>query len=153
MLASRARRKVQGSSATSEGRARQREVVDAFIAAAREGDFERLLELLDPDITWTTHHPNGRVVRLGRTDVVAAADRGLRATASVRRVSINGEPGILAWSTKGKPLGLMVCTVSGGRLTDVVSVLDPTRLAGMDLPAPDGPAALRTSSAATPDRG
>ena len=89
MLASRARRKVQGSSATHEGRARQREVVDAFIAAAREGDFERLLELLDPDITWTTHHPNGRVVRLGRTDVVAA-DRGLRATASARRVPING---------------------------------------------------------------
>mgnify|MGYP002653170226 CR=1 FL=1 len=45
------RRKVQGSSATSEGRARQREVVDAFIAAAREGDFERLLELLDPDVS------------------------------------------------------------------------------------------------------
>lgn len=90
MLASRARRKVQGSSATGEGRARQREVVDAFIAAAREGDFERLLELLDPDITWTTHHPHGRVVRLGQTEVVAAADRGLRAAVAVRRVLVNG---------------------------------------------------------------
>ncbi|MFF5325053.1 sigma-70 family RNA polymerase sigma factor [Janibacter hoylei] len=137
MLASRARRKVQGSSATGEGRARQREVVDAFIAAAREGDFERLLELLDPDITWTTHHPHGRVVRLGQTEVVAAADRGLRAAVAVRRVLVNGEPGILAWSRSGKPLGLMACTVSGGRITEVVAVLDPTRLAAIDLP--EGP--------------
>lgn len=139
MLASRARRKVQGAPLTGEGRARQREVVDAFIAAAREGDFERLLELLDPDIQWQTHHPHGRVVRLGRTEIIAAADRGLRAAGAVRRVLVNGEPGILTWSRAGKPLGLMACTVSGGRITEVVAVLDPTRLAAMDLPSPTGP--------------
>lgn len=134
MLASRARRKVQGAPVTGEGRARQREVVDAFIAAAREGDFERLLEVLDPEITWTTHYPHGRVVRLGQTEILAAAERGMRATVTVRRVLVNGQPGVLAWSRTGKPLGVMACTVRGGRIAEVVSVVDPARLAGMDLP-------------------
>lgn len=49
---------------------------------------------------------------------------------------INGEPGILAWSRSGKPPGLMACTLSGGRITEVVAVPDPTRLVAMDLPAP-----------------
>lgn len=111
MLASRARRKVQGAPTSSGNRREQREVVDAFIAAAREGDFERLLEVLDPDITWTTHYPHGRVVRLGQTEVLAAADRGLRAAVTVRRVLVNGEPGVMAWSRSGKPLGLMACVV------------------------------------------
>lgn len=134
MLASRARRKVQGAPRSTDERQQQREVVDAFIAAAHGGDFEQLLEVLDPDVTWTTHRPRGEVVRIGRTEVIAAADRGRHAAVAARRVLVNGEPGVLTWSRTGKPLSLMACTVVDGRIVDVVALVDPTRLASMDLP-------------------
>ena len=136
MLASRARRKVQGAPRTTDHRRQQREVVDAFIAAAHGGDFEGLLQVLDPDVTWTTHRHDGEVVRLGRTEVIAAAERGRHATVTARRVLVNDEPGVLTWSRSGKPLSLMSCTVVDGRIVDVVAVVDPARLAAMDLPAP-----------------
>lgn len=135
MLASRARRKVQGAPQSTDERQEQREVVDAFIAAAREGDFDRLLEVLGPDITWTTHRPRGEAVRLGRTEVIAALERGRHASVVGHRVLVNGEPGILIRSRTGKPVALMSCTVVDGRIVDVVALVDPTRLALMDLPA------------------
>lgn len=136
MTASRARRKVQGAPRSTDPRQQQREVVDAFITAARDGDFEQLLTVLDPDITWTAHTAKGDVVRLGRTEVVAAVERGGYASVLARRVLINGEPGILSWSRTGKPLGVMSCTVVDGRMVDVVALVDPVRLAAMDLPDP-----------------
>ena len=136
MLASRARRKVRGTPQPDPDRRQQRQVVDAFLAAARGGDFEALLELLDPQITWRTYTPHGVVVKLGVTDVLAAAERGVRAAVVARRVLVNGAPGILTWSRSGKPLGLMACTVRDGKIVDVVALLDPARLAAMDLPAP-----------------
>ena len=69
MLASRARRKVQGTHRPTEERQQQRAVVDAFLAAARSGDFEGLLRVLDPDVTWRTYTARGVVVRLGATEV------------------------------------------------------------------------------------
>ena len=59
MLASRARRKVQGTPAAPDERQRQRAVVDAFLAAARGGDFDGLLRVLDPDVTWRSHTARG----------------------------------------------------------------------------------------------
>lgn len=146
MLASRARRKVRGVPESNVDRRRQREVVDAFLAAARSGDFEALLRVLDPQITWRTYTPHGMVVKLGVTEVVAAAERGVRAAGTARRVLVNGNPGILAWSRSGQPLGLMSCTVRDGRIVDVVALLDPVRLAAMDLPASEGPSAQPNSS-------
>lgn len=136
MLASRARRKVQGAPRSTDQREQQRKVVDAFIAAAHGGDFEGLLQVLDPDITWTTHRHNGEVVRLGRTEVIAATERGRHAAVDARRVLVNGEPGVLTRSRTGKPLSLMACTVADGRIVDVVALVDPVRLASMDLPEP-----------------
>lgn len=136
MLASRARRKVQGSARPTDSRQRQRDVVDAFLAAARDGDFEGLLRVLDPDLTWRVHTPRGVTVKLGATEVVSAVERGRRSTVIARRVLVNGEPGILAWGPNGRPIGLMACTVVDGRIAEITSVLDPRRLAAMDLPAP-----------------
>lgn len=136
MLASRARRKVQGAPRSTDQREQQRKVVDAFIAAAHGGDFEGLLQVLDPDITWTTHRHNGEVVRLGRTEVIAATEWGRHAAVDARRVLVNGEPGVLTRSRTGKPLSLMACTVADGRIVDVVALVDPVRLASMDLPEP-----------------
>jgi len=135
MLASRARRKVQGTQRPSDDRRQQREVVDAFLAAARDGDFEGLLKVLDPDITWRAHTARGVVVRRGAPEVAAKLQRAVHSRAVARRVLVNGEPGIMAWSPSGKPVAVMACTVVDGRMAEVVSIIDPDRLAAMELPS------------------
>ncbi|BDH59036.1 sigma-70 family RNA polymerase sigma factor [Tsukamurella sp. PLM1] len=135
MAASRARRRVQGGPRPVAERQEQRAVVDAFLAAARGGDFEALLTVLDPDLTWTLRTPRGERVMIGANAVLDAVRRGDPARIEARRVSVNGAPGVLVWGPTGKPVALMACTVVGGRIVDVVSTLDPARLARMDLPA------------------
>ncbi|MGX9296046.1 sigma-70 family RNA polymerase sigma factor [Tsukamurella paurometabola] len=135
MAASRARRRVQGGPRPMVERREQRAVVDAFLAAARRGDFEALLAVLDPDLTWTRRTPRGEVVTIGANAVLEAVRRGDPSRIEARRVSVNGAPGILAWGPTGKPVALMACTVVGGRIVDVVSIVDPARLARMDLPS------------------
>ena len=134
MLASRARRKVQDTPRPSEERRQQRAVVDAFLAAARDGDFAGLLRVLDPDVTWRSYTARGVVARLGAAEVAGLAQNGARAAATVRPVLVNGVPGIVAWGANGKLVGVIACTVVDGRIVEVLSVLDPERLAAMDLP-------------------
>jgi RNA polymerase sigma factor (sigma-70 family) len=136
MLASRARRKVQGTPRPTGELRQQRSVVDAFLAAGRRGDFEALLRLLDPDVTWRVQTARGVVVRHGAAQVAARAERGTHAKLTARRVLVNGEPGIVAWGTNGRPRSVMACTVVDGRIVEMLSVTDPERLAAMDLPAP-----------------
>lgn len=140
MLASRARRKVQDVPPPSGGRRRrqeQRAVVDAFLAASRDGDFDALLRVLDPEVHWQRHTVAGVTTGTGAAAVVDAVRRGQGSRVLARRVSVNGEPGILAWGPSGRPLSVMACTVEGGRLVGIVSIIDPARLAQMSLPAPD----------------
>ncbi|WKG03702.1 sigma-70 family RNA polymerase sigma factor [Mycolicibacterium sp. HK-90] len=139
MMASRARRKVQDVPPPAGSRRRkqeQREVVDAFLAAARDGDFDALLRVLDPDVTWQRYTATGMTVGTGSDAVVAAVRRGQGTRVLARRVSVNGEPGILAWGPTGRPISVMACVVDGGRLVGIVSIVDPRRLARMSLPAP-----------------
>lgn len=135
MLASRARRKVQEQPLPSEERRQRREVVDAFLTAAREGDFEALLRTLAPDVTWHHHTAHGKTVKVGANEVLAVVRQGNPDRVEVRRVSVNGQPGILAWGPTGHPLALMTCTVVDGRLVELVSITDAKRLARMRLPA------------------
>jgi RNA polymerase sigma factor (sigma-70 family) len=137
MLASRARRKVQDRPRASEEPKRQRAVVDAFIAASRNGDFDGLLRVLDPDVTWRTYTGHGVVVRRGATEVATRAQLGAKAQVTTSPVFVNGEPGFVVWNRKGTPLGVMACTVADGRIIEMVSVTDPERLASMDLPRSD----------------
>lgn len=140
MAASRARRKVQDVPApTGEHRRKeeQRAVVDAFLAAARDGDFETLLRVLDPEVHWQRHTVAGVISGTGAAAVIDAVRRGQGSQVLARRVSVNGEPGILAWGRSGRPLSVMACTVDGGRLVGIVSIIDPARLAKMSLPAPE----------------
>jgi RNA polymerase sigma factor (sigma-70 family) len=129
MLASRARRKVQETRRPSDERRRQRAVVDAFLAAARGGDFEELLRLLDPDVTWRSYSARGMVVGSGAAELATRAQRGARAMVSTRPVLVNGEPGLVAYGTKGRLLGVVGCTVVDGRIVGILSVSDPERLA------------------------
>jgi RNA polymerase sigma factor (sigma-70 family) len=139
MLAHRARRKVQDRPRPAEEPKRQRAVVDAFIAASRAGDFDGLLRVLDPDVTWRAYSGRRVVVRRGATEVAARAQHGAGAQVSTLPVMVNGEPGFVVISDRtGKPLGVMACTVADGRIVEMVSVTDPERLASMDLPQPPG---------------
>lgn len=136
MLASRARRKVQDVPRPAGDRRVQREVVDAFLAAAQAGDFDALLRVLDPEVIWRQHTARGVTVTTGSSAVLEAVRRGQGVRISVRRVLVNGQPGILGWGPTGRPLSLMACTVRDGRLVGIVSITDPVRLAGTDLPGP-----------------
>jgi RNA polymerase sigma factor (sigma-70 family) len=134
MLASRARRKVQGTPRPDGERQQRREVLTAFLAAARDGDFEGLLRVLDPQVKWHSHTAHGVVVKLGATEVATMARRGGYVKATVQPVLVNGEPGIVAWAANGKPLGVLACTVVDGRIVEITSLRDPRRLAALNLP-------------------
>lgn len=154
MLASRARRKVRGTPRPS-GEREQRAVVEAFLAAARHGDFEGLLQVLDPDVTWRSYAPHGLVVRHGATAVAERARLGAGTSIIARPARVNGRTGIIAWRANGKPHSVMACTVAGGRIVEILSVGDPERLASMHLPpcppprAPNG----KAPSSRAPGRG
>jgi RNA polymerase sigma-70 factor (ECF subfamily) len=111
-------------------------VVDAFLAAARNGDFDALLRILDPDVTWRAHTARGVIVRRGASEVAARVQYAANVRATAHPVLVNGEPGVMAWNANGKPVGVMACTVVDGRIVEILSVSDPERLASMDLPGP-----------------
>ena len=85
-----------GHAASDGDRPQQRAVVDAFLAAARSGDFDGLLRVLDPDVTWRAYTARGVVVRLGATEVAARAQRGV-GPGDCPPGLVNGEPGFVAW--------------------------------------------------------
>jgi RNA polymerase sigma factor (sigma-70 family) len=134
MLASRARKKVQATEQPAVAGREQREVVEAFLMAARHGDFEGLLRVLDPEVRLTAETPGGEVITLGATDVAAGAQLGAGAAARGRAVLVNGLPGVLSWRADGSPLSVLAFTVVDGRITGIAAVTDPARLASMDLP-------------------
>jgi RNA polymerase sigma factor (sigma-70 family) len=131
-LGSRARRRVRGSVPPSDtDMDEQRRVVDAFLAAARAGDFEALLEVLDPDVVFRIHtvegDPRGRPPAVGAEQVAKQAlERGRPFAPYARPAMVNGAPGLLV-EIKGRRFGVMGCTVKDGRVTAIDLVLQPLR--------------------------
>ncbi|MFF4988094.1 sigma-70 family RNA polymerase sigma factor [Streptosporangium saharense] len=136
MLASRARRKVRATERPAGAGRERRAVVQAFLAAARRGDFEELLRLLDPEVKLTVDTPTGVVVVLGATKVAAGARPAADTTALSRAVLVNGLPGVIAWREDGTPFSVLAFTVTEGRITAITAIVDPAKLARMDLPGP-----------------
>ncbi|MEV6830258.1 sigma-70 family RNA polymerase sigma factor [Amycolatopsis sp. NPDC051102] len=134
MLASRARRKVRAADRPPAPGRPEREVIQAFLRAARDGDFEGLLRVLDPEVQLTVDTPGGVVVVLGATKVAAGAQFGAAATG--RPFLVGGLPGVVAWREDGSPLSVVAFTVAEGRVTGIAAVADPARLASMTLPPP-----------------
>ncbi|MFJ1760231.1 sigma-70 family RNA polymerase sigma factor [Amycolatopsis sp. NPDC088138] len=134
MLGSRARRKVREASRPATAGPEQRKVVQAFLTAARDGDFEGLLRVLDPEVQLTVDTPGGVVVVLGATSVAAGARFG--AASGGRAVLVGGLPGVVAWREDGSPLSVVAFTVVGGLVASIAAVADPARLASMELPEP-----------------
>jgi RNA polymerase sigma factor (sigma-70 family) len=136
-LASRARRRVRGSAATSPvDHARQREVVDAFLAASRAGDFDALLAVLDPEVVARADYgtPRPGVTREvhGARAVAEQALTFRRIAPSSRPAMINGTPGLVAYSG-GRPYAVLGFTLRGKRILEINILADPERLRRLDL--------------------
>src|SRR5215472_15949898 len=133
-LASRARRRVRGADAApGAGPGRQREVVGAFLAAARGGDLGALVALLDPDVVLRS---DSAAVRIGATHEVrgAAEVAGTFAgRAKVARLAlVNGSPGAV-WAQHGEPRVVFTFTISSGRIAAIGLLADPAHIRGLDL--------------------
>jgi RNA polymerase sigma-70 factor (ECF subfamily) len=139
-LASRARRRVQGAATPDVDLTRQREVVDAFFAAARDGDFDALVAVLDPDVVLRSDggaaRPGVSVVVQGAEAVAKRAVTFARLSPFVRRALVNGTAGVVV-APGGRPVSVMGFTVRGGRIVEIHAVADPDRLRQLDLPVLD----------------
>lgn len=127
-LASRARRRVQGATPPATGFAQRRKIVDAFVAAAHDGDFETLMKVLDPDV----------MLRADR----APADKGIRGAQLVASqavmfsqvirgsevVNVNGSPGLVSWLPDGEPLSIMAFVIPDDRITEIYVIAEPARV-------------------------
>jgi RNA polymerase sigma factor (sigma-70 family) len=136
-LASRARRRVQGAPVPDVDLDGQWAIVDAFLAAARDGDFERLLAVLDPEVVVRS---DGGAARPSLVSLVRGARAVAEQAMSFRqfaetstRVLVNGIPGGIAWAPDGSPFAVLALTVRGGRIVAIDVLADPDRLGQLDL--------------------
>jgi RNA polymerase sigma factor (sigma-70 family) len=145
-LASRARRRVQGAEPPDADPARQRAIVDAFLAAARGGDFDALVALLDPEV----------VLRADQVAVQAGAAAEVRGAAAVARTFsgrartarpalVDGAAGAV-WAPGGRPRVVFGFTIAGGRIVRIDMLADPERLQRLGL-------AILADRGGRPDRG
>jgi RNA polymerase sigma factor (sigma-70 family) len=134
-LASRARRRVQGERAVPDVDVdSQREVVEAFLAAAREGDFEALVAVLDPNVVVRADFGRGvpaQEIR-GAEKVASQAEMYSRFGLDVRPALINGAVGFVTFRD-GRPFSVGGVTVRGGKIVEMVFLADPERLSRLDL--------------------
>jgi RNA polymerase sigma factor (sigma-70 family) len=140
-LASRARRRVRRQATVPDpDPTRQRELVDAFLAAAQQGDFSALLEVLDPEVVL---HADSGGEAAGAVTVLrgaAAVAEGALAFSGrarfARPVLVNGAAGVLV-AAHGRPLAVMGFTVAGGTIVEIDVIANPDRLHHLDLAALD----------------
>jgi RNA polymerase sigma factor (sigma-70 family) len=142
-LASRARQRLRGASpAPATDPSRQREIVNAFHAAAREGDLAGLLAVLAPDVVLRADAGAGplgpsRLIR-GAEEVAAQAIQFASLARFAHPVLINGAPGFLV-APHGQPFALIGLTTQNDKITEIDILADPDRLNRLDLPAPPAP--------------
>jgi RNA polymerase sigma factor (sigma-70 family) len=141
-LASRARRRIQARNATPDADVEvQRNVVDAFLVAARDGDFHRLVAVLDPEVVL---RGDGGAIRSGTSVELRGAEQVARSAQSFSRlgllrlpVLVNGAAGLVCM-LDGKPFSVMAFTVRGGKIAEIDILSDPERLSQLDLTVLDG---------------
>jgi RNA polymerase sigma factor (sigma-70 family) len=141
-LASRARRRVRGAApAPDAALTAQQEVIDAFIAAARDGDFEALVALLDPDVVLRADRgavPAGVPTEVRGAEAVAGQARMYsRLGLDIRPVLVNGAAGAVALRN-GRPFAVLGATIRNGRIVEMDILADPARLRELDLTALGG---------------
>lgn len=140
-LASRARRRLRGSPVPDRDLARQKSVVDAFFAASRDGDFEALLKLLDPDVELRI---DGGALRAEASLLLRGADAVAAQTTTYSKLYpfvmpalVNGAAGAVV-APHGRLFSVMAFTVTDGKIVQIDALLDPERLERLDLTIPLG---------------
>jgi RNA polymerase sigma factor (sigma-70 family) len=132
-LASRARRRVRGASADGSDPGRQRELVDAFLAASRRGDFATLLAVLDPEVVLRA---DGAAVRMGAEAEVRGApqvaDTFSGRARAVRPAVVDGAAGAV-WMVEGRPRMVFGFTIEHGKIAAIEMLADPERLGQLDV--------------------
>jgi RNA polymerase sigma-70 factor, ECF subfamily len=139
-LASRARRRVQGERPVPDADlATQRELLDAFLAAAREGDFDALVAILDPDVVLRADFgsPGGMREVRGAQTVASQALTFAQLGLVIRPALINGTAGAVS-TRDGEPFSVGALTVRGGKIVELDFLADPERLRRLDLTILDG---------------
>ena len=132
-LASRARRRVKGAEvpAPDPDLARQRDVVDAFFTAARGGDFDALVALLDPDVVlradWGARRPPVSGVIHGAAAVARQALMFANPTARLHPARVNGAAGVVV-TVAGRPFAILGFTVAGDKIVEIDGIADPERV-------------------------
>jgi RNA polymerase sigma-70 factor (ECF subfamily) len=137
-LASRGRRRVRGAAMPDADPARQREVVEAFFAAAREGDFEALVGVLHPDVVLRADGgerlPRVSEVVRGAENIATRAMTFSNPRAKLHRVLVNGLPGVVV-TIGSQTFSVLSFTVVDDRIVAIEALSDPVRLAKLDLSA------------------
>ena len=140
-LASRGRRRIQGTGPDTDPAAgarlvRQRQVAEAFMAASRGGDLEGLIAVLDPEVVLhsdATASPSGRPMTVHGAAAVAGGARAASARSRYGRIAlVNGAPGLIM-APRGQLLVALAFTFSGDKISQIDVVADPDRLAALDL--------------------
>jgi RNA polymerase sigma factor (sigma-70 family) len=137
-LASRARRRVQQAAPFPDADLRsQREIIDAFLAASRDGDFQALIALLDPDVVLRT---DAGALLPGASRTVSGAATVAQQTATFARsrtgeakpALVNGAAGVV-WASQGRPYSVVGFTVRHGRIAEIDVLADPVRLQQLEI--------------------
>lgn len=138
-LASRARQRVRRSSVPNPDRMQQQRVADAFLSAAREGDFEKLLSLLDPDVVLRIDggsvRPGASKEVHGANAVVQGAMRFSPLVPLAQSVLVNGVPGFVGRTQDGRVLSVVGLTIQNGKVTEMNVLTDPERIRKLNVPA------------------
>lgn len=137
-LASRGRRRVRGVDTTPDADpVAQQHVVEAFIAASRDGDFDALVAVLDPDVVRRADNGSGKILQVhGAANVARSAMAAVQLGLVTRPALVNGTPGWVALRD-GEVFSVGALTVRNGRIRTMDILLDPARLARLDLTALD----------------
>jgi RNA polymerase sigma factor (sigma-70 family) len=153
-LASRARRRVRGATVAPADLARQREVVDAFLAASRNGDFEALLAVLDPDVVLRADPATVQAAAARQTEGAPALDSEIRGTAAVASTFLGrvqaAQPALIdgaagaVWAPDGTPRVVFGFTITAGKIVAIELLSNPDLIRAFDvtiLGEADGPRA------------
>jgi RNA polymerase sigma-70 factor (ECF subfamily) len=127
-LASRARRRVQGSVITPADSGAQRRAVEAFMTAVRNADFDALLAVLDPNVVLQSDRGTGVLEVRGAGEVGHRALAFAKITARALRALVNGTDGMVTFRAGGEMMAVLSFTVAGDRIVEIFVVADPARL-------------------------
>lgn len=127
-LATRARRRVSSTRASPHpDRTRQREIVAAFYAAVKSGDFTALMKVLDPDVVFRADYGPGMAAAVYRGAATVARQARRARGADVHQALVNGLPGVVT-SRHGRPVSIMAFTVVEDRIVEIHGIRDPERI-------------------------